>query len=260
MIILALDTTTRAGSVALYDDAGRDPILDERAGDAARSHAERLPGDLAGLAAAHGVAIAQADAFAVAAGPGSFTGLRIGIATMQGLAFVHQRPLIGVSALEALAQMASRDAAAGSTIAVWMDAHRQEVFGALYRVADAVPFESARLATIEGATVGDPRSTIERWRSMLGPGTRFIGDGAVLYREVVAGIDQAAVILPAPLLGGAIARMAAARVQQGERPGPAALQPLYGRRPDVEVARDEKLRQAAGAAGETKGHFGELAD
>ncbi len=106
MRVLALDTTTRAGSVALVDD---ERVVDERSGDAPRPHAERLPGEIIALLAAHGVAVADVDLFAVASGPGSFTGLRIGIATIQGLAFVRQRPVVAVSALEALAQLGSRD-------------------------------------------------------------------------------------------------------------------------------------------------------
>ena len=77
MRVIALDSTTRAGSVALVED---DCVIDERAGDASRSHAEWLPGEIVDLAAAHGVALAEVDLFAVASGPGSFTGLRIGIA------------------------------------------------------------------------------------------------------------------------------------------------------------------------------------
>jgi ribosomal-protein-alanine N-acetyltransferase len=87
MLVLALDTTTAAGSVALW----RDGLIEERAGDPARSHAERLPGDLIGILGAHGLAPRDIERYAVAAGPGSFTGLRIGIATVQGLALVGER-------------------------------------------------------------------------------------------------------------------------------------------------------------------------
>src|SRR5687767_7395786 len=99
MLVLALDTTTRQGSVAL---AREGDILGSGAGDAAITHGARLPGDLARLLGQHGLRIADVDLFAVAAGPGSFTGLRIGIATMQGLALGNGKPLAGVSALDAI--------------------------------------------------------------------------------------------------------------------------------------------------------------
>jgi len=83
MKVIALDTTTRAGSVALVVD---DRIVAERGGDPTRTHAERLPADIVAIAADHGVPLAEIDMFAAATGPGSFTGMRIGIATVQGLA------------------------------------------------------------------------------------------------------------------------------------------------------------------------------
>src|SRR5216110_3382495 len=103
MYILALDTTTRDGSVALTDDHH---VVDERRGDVVRSHAERLPDELVALGRAHGLSVSEIDLFAVASGPGSFTGLRIGIATIQGLALTTGRRIVAVSALEALAQSA----------------------------------------------------------------------------------------------------------------------------------------------------------
>src|SRR4029077_9156984 len=98
MRVMALDTTGRAGSVALVED-GR--IVREQEGDATHTHGERLPGELAAL----GVPFSAVDVFAVAIGPGSFTGLRIGLASIQGLALVSRRRVVGVSALEAHAQL-----------------------------------------------------------------------------------------------------------------------------------------------------------
>src|SRR5438552_10376824 len=133
MRVLALDTTTRAGSVALVEN---DRVVDERAGDASRNHGERLPAELADL----GAPWPTVDLFAVASGPGSFTGLRIGIATMQGLAMVTGRPVLGVSALEALAQLVSAAVGPGTLIAPWIDAQRGEVFSALYQTTSAPIF------------------------------------------------------------------------------------------------------------------------
>src|SRR3954469_22922265 len=156
MRVLALDTTTRAGSVALIDD---DLVVDERAGDASRTHGERLPGELAAL----GAAWPTIDVFAVASGPGSFTGLRIGIATVQGLALVTARRIVGVSTLEALAQIASTRLAAGALVGAWVDAQRGEVFSALYRVADAPVFTPERLVEIESAAAASPDATRAAW-------------------------------------------------------------------------------------------------
>src|SRR6476659_2109290 len=117
MKVLALDPTTRAGSVALVED---DRIVDERGGDGARTHAERLPAEITAVAGANHLALADVDLYAVASGPGSFTGLRIGIATIQGLAFVHGRRVVALPALEALAQIASLDVAPGTLVTAWM--------------------------------------------------------------------------------------------------------------------------------------------
>src|SRR5829696_10078390 len=106
MLLLALDTTTAAGSIALW----RDGLIEEQRGDSARSHAQRLPGDLVALLAAHGLALRDVERYAVAAGPGSFTGLRIGIATVQGLALVNDRLVHAIGTLDLLAHDAARAA------------------------------------------------------------------------------------------------------------------------------------------------------
>ena len=253
MHVLALDTTTREGSVALVVG---DRVVDERRGDPSRTHAERLPGEVLALAAANGLSIADVDLFAVAAGPGSFTGLRIGIATMQGFAFTTGRPMVAVSALDALAAVSGADrpdAADGGLVGAWMDAHRGEVFAALYRVVAAPALEPVfapgRVAELEGPTVGNPAATLKRWlESAIGdPGRSisFLGDGAVLYAQVIerwGGAQCRPVVVSrlTPLLAGAIGRLAAAKARRGETIAPGAVQPLYVRRPDAEIERDRK--------------------
>jgi len=238
MRVLALDTTTRAGSVALLED---DRVIDERGGDASRTHAERLPGDLIALLAAHGRALADVELFAVAAGPGSFTGLRIGIATAQGAAFVHQRPVVGVSALEALAYVGASKARRGDLVGAWMDARRGDVFSALYRVDGDEGLAVDRFTEIDAPQVGNPEATLVRWRAQRGRAPIvFIGDGAVRYADAIAadGTDAAAhVVQPTPLLAAAIGLIALARARSGAATG---IQPLYVRRPDAEIERDRK--------------------
>src|SRR4051812_17699354 len=104
MIILALDTTTRAGSTAVLRN---DVVLAERTGDPALTHGERLPRELIRVLDAAAIRIDDVELFAVAAGPGSFTGLRVGIATMQGLAMARARRIVPVSTLDALARSAA---------------------------------------------------------------------------------------------------------------------------------------------------------
>jgi tRNA threonylcarbamoyladenosine biosynthesis protein TsaB len=233
MRVMALDTTSRGGSVALVDD-GR--LVDERPGDATRTHGERLPGELAAL----GVEWSSVDVFAVAAGPGSFTGLRIGIATIQGLALVNRRPAVGVSALEALAQLASRDLSEGDTIAAWIDAQRGEVFSALYRVGPAPLFTSERLIELEAPAVAAPLATMSAWSQHDLRSTMFTGDGAARYAAAVAVDGATGPVTPQTLLAGAVGCMASACAARGLATAPDAVRPLYIRRPDAELHRQRQ--------------------
>jgi len=236
MRVLALDTTTPAGSVALVED---DRVVDERAGDPSRTHAQRLPAELLSTLDRRGLALADVDLFAVASGPGSFTGLRIGIATIQGLALVRRRRAAGVSALDALAHLAAVDATPGTLIAAWMDAHRREVFSALYRVQPGAAFSPERLTRLDEPAAGDPAATLARWAERRdGAPAVFVGDGAVLYREVIAAHARDAAIVAPPLMAGAVGRLALTQPGGPEAGEPGGLRPLYVRRPDVEIARD----------------------
>ena len=222
MIVLALDTTTVPGSCAVARDG---VVVEERPGDERVSHAERLPLDLMRTLEDARVPLDRVDAFAVATGPGSFTGMRVGIAAMQGLAFAAAKPRFGLSALDALAS-----AGGGGRIAAWIDAWRGEVYAALY--------DAGR--EIEPATVATPELLLERYPRLT---TRFIGDGAAKYWDRVRDRWGAAAELaepPAPLIAGTIARMATAAAVRGERPAADAVRPLYVRRSDAERTRDAR--------------------
>src|SRR5262244_1238163 len=128
MRVLALDTTTRAGSVAIVDG---DAVVDQRCGDATRTHAARMPAEILTLLAAHERTLADVDVFAVASGPGSFTGLRIGIATIKALSTTLERPCAGIPTLDAIAH------AGGASVrsVALMPAGRGEVFAQLFSVS-----------------------------------------------------------------------------------------------------------------------------
>ena len=190
------------------------------------THGQRLPTEIAEVLAAAGTRIDAVDLFAVAAGPGSFTGLRVGIATIQGIAMGCGKRVVPVSALDALARSAIDPA---GTVAAWMDAQRGEVFAALY---DA-----------DGKTVlippvsAHPALVLKTWSVTADLArTAFVGDGAVRHAEVVhrdVGL-QAAIQAP-PLLASLIGRIALENAASAVLPH--AIVPIYVRRSDAELAR-----------------------
>ena len=242
MVVLALDTTSRQGSSAVAID-GR--VVLELVSDASLAQASRVPGELQALLTRAQLALRDVDAFAVAVGPGSFTGLRVGIATMQGLAFDAGKPLVGISALDALATIAEELGEPGLLTATWIDAWRGEVYAALY---DGV-------TEVEQVTVERPQDILDRLsggrsvrlkadpRGLTGE-VLFIGDGVVsqvaAIREALGSRARCAPELT-PALAGAIARRAAAVLAAGHRPAPDEIRPLYVRRPDAEIARDARV-------------------
>ncbi len=232
MHVLALDTTTREGSLALITD-GR--VVLERRGNAARPHAERLPADLMTLLTDAGLALEQIDVFAVAAGPGGFTGLRVGIAAVQGLAFVTRKRIVPVSVLEAIACAATGHAAPAVVVGAWLDARRHEVFSALYRIRSDRQGSVDRLETIEPPAVGDPTSVLARWVALGMRPDVIAGDGVAVYPHLA--LESSKTVVTGPL-AGVIGQIAGERAGRGETRAPADVQPIYVRRADAEVARD----------------------
>jgi tRNA threonylcarbamoyladenosine biosynthesis protein TsaB len=239
MLVLALDTTTRQGSVALARDGGAVAVY---AGDAAITHGARLPGDVMRLLDAHGLRVRDIDLFAVASGPGSFTGLRIGIATMQGFALANGRPLAGISALDAIHDAVSpQPSALGARdeVAIWMDAQRGQVFSALYKNGHVV----------EPALVDKPAEVLGRWARDRTHPAAFAGDGALVYRDLIlAAAPDTHIVEPVPPLAPSIARLAEHHVREHGPSSPDAVRPLYIRRSDVELARDRAAVSAAAPA------------
>ena len=246
MRVLALDTTTAAGSVAIVDD---EIVVVERRGDPARSLAERLLTDVLSALGESGLALGDIDLFAIAVGPGAFTGLRIGIATIQGFAFVSGKLVVPVSALAALAEAA--DVAPGARVAAWMNGYRRDVFSALFQTTENPRFDPGRLIEIGQPAAADPASLLAGWEATGQAPAVLIGDGAELFAGLVPSPIR---VVSTPALAGVIGRMAVARARAGQAVHSAAVQPLYIRRPDVEIAR-EAAREALHQAGRA-GHSG----
>lgn len=229
VLILALDTTTRTGSVALVRGG---VLLHEHSGDPSRTHGQRLPGELMTACEAAGVAVRDVELFAVAAGPGSFTGLRIGIAATQGLATAYRRRIVPVSTLEALAVTTPPEA---TRAVVWMDAQRGQVFAQVFELERTQAIAVAR--PLADAVAATPAEALETHAGLV-DGATFVGDGALRYRDVVAAALGDVVAAAVPPLAGAVARIAARHPERSVVPH--AVIPLYVRRPDAEIARDRR--------------------
>jgi tRNA threonylcarbamoyladenosine biosynthesis protein TsaB len=219
MIVLAMDTATPStvAGVLLADgrviEARDDPPPGSRG-----EHASRLLVLVERALEEGGIAWDQVDRIAVGAGPGGFTGLRIGIATARGLAQARNLPLVPVSSLAALA--ASADAADGATAAV-IDARRGEVF------AGAWAGNRELLAPVALA----PEALAERLRGLAVP-VQAVGDGAVRFRSE---LEAAGVAVPVD--GSVVHRIAAAPLCRlgaaGEPAKRDRLLPDYRREPDA---------------------------
>jgi len=241
MVILALDTTAPSGSVAVLRG---DELLVVRALPAGVPHGRRLPGDILEALRAAGLGLAAIELYAVASGPGAFTGLRVGIATMQGFAFAHRRPVAAVPALEALVETATRSGADATYAAAWMDAARGEVFTALYEAGGG----TTAPVSIDPPAVGAPGATLARWRPILrARPVIFIGDGALRYAALIRETmgAAAAFVEPTPPIAPAVGRLGLARAAAGDAGPPHAVRPLYVRRPDAELARDRRAGEIA---------------
>lgn len=239
MLILSLDTTTKAASCAV---ARNGVVLNEEPIDPTRQLALQLPGALRDILDLSAIALEEVDAYAVATGPGSFTGLRIGIATMQGLAFGQGKPLIGISGLTALRAVAS-PAFLGSRIATWVDAWRGDVYAALFEDGRQMgePVVAKPVELLDALVSPQRMTSIERTSTGFDNDITFIGDGAETYRDlIVSRLGHAARIADpvAPLLAGVIGVLATIDYTKGHRPPPHAIRPLYVRRPDAELARE----------------------
>ena len=223
MIILSLDTTTRAGSAAVVRDG---IVLAEIVGDPSLKHGQRLPADLMRVLEMADVALPAVTLFAVAAGPGSFTGMRVGIATVQGLAMAAGARVVAVSTLDALARSGSDGS---RPVGAWMDAQRSEVYAALYG-PDGREVWCAPMS-------GTPAAVLDAWSAALAAGpVRVIGDGALRYRDVVdRSLGARAEVVPPPPLAGIIGQIAAEAPERAVLPH--AVMPIYVRKSDAELTR-----------------------
>lgn len=220
MACLGIDSATRPGSVGLQ--VGSE--VTQEALSAGGGHARDL---LTAIEAVLGRAAIGAESLrgiGVAVGPGSFTGVRVGMATAKGLGFALDIPVEGLSTLEALAR-ATADAASGAShLCPVLDAGRGEIYAALFRVRDGAV---ERLEPDRAWKPGDRAAAIP-------DDTALTGDGAAALLSAAARPHPAIV---APFLGATLARWVGGVIPDGGRYRAGGLGPNYVRPSDVEASR-----------------------
>lgn len=230
MRVLGIETATWTASVAIIDEA---LTLAEKSLPDSTSHATALFPLVNDTLRAAQVSLDDLDLIAVSIGPGSFTGLRIGLSVAKGLALAHDRPIVGVPTLEALAVAAGPRSQVLWTV---LDARKREVYAAAFHctAADGV-------AMIAPPTV----CSAAQLAAQLAPPCVVIGDGVDVYREVWrarlgSGIElqSAASVRPS---GAAVARLGLRRFRAGGADAVDELEPYYVRSPDAERQRNASI-------------------
>lgn len=222
MLVLGVDSCTARESAALVRD-GR--VLGEVRLDTGDVASRRLLPAAAFLLESAGVTPAQLDGLAVTVGPGSFTGLRVGLATVQGLALAAGKPCVGVTSLEALGQLG---ADSGLPVAALIDALRDEVYAALYDARG-------------GEVVAPCRERPDEFAARLPDEVLLVGDGAERWRARLLELrPRARLRAEPPFLAAAVARLGHARLARGEGVPVDELRPFY--------LREAHIRAVAPAA------------
>ncbi len=226
--VLGIETSTSVCSVALVDAAR---VVAECTLDLGVHHSERLLPMVARLLEETGSELADLDGIAVGAGPGSFTGLRIGMGTAKGLCVGLGVPLVAVSTLEGLAL----NAVAGTPVCATLDARRGDVYAGVYR------FDGRGRETL----VPDRACPVADLIPLLPRPIVFVGSGTGTYREeILRVLEGAARFVEGPQnrpQAASVALLGASTLEDGVQDDVREAEPNYVRRSQAERVRDERL-------------------
>ena len=224
MLILAVDTTTPNGSVALLED---NVLLGEANVESAATHSARLLRSVDFLLGALGRDVKDIDAFAVAAGPGSFTGIRIGVGAVKSLAFASGKPVAPVSTLLALAVKLAADGGP-RLVCPLLDAKKEEIYAGLFEarktgLAEVIP---------QGAYGPDAFFARLPARRVIA----FAGSGLAAYRARLLPYvrDKARFPRRSSFLAAEIGRIGCGMIREGKGVDAASLEPFYLRKSQAE--------------------------
>ncbi|RJQ38279.1 MAG: tRNA (adenosine(37)-N6)-threonylcarbamoyltransferase complex dimerization subunit type 1 TsaB [Nitrospiraceae bacterium] len=242
MKILAIDTSTMLGGIALMDDSsasgGSGSLIAESRLNVKSTHSERLMTEIEHCLKQSGVKISDIDVFAVAAGPGSFTGLRIGLSTVKGFSYATGKPIVSVPTLEALAWNFPYSR---YPVCTMLDARKKEVYAALFK------WEGQNLIRLIGETSAKPEEFMRNSLSAAHD-ERFIlaGEGVEIYRDkIIEVMGEKAVFaspektVPSP---ANIAVLGLRKAKAGEFSDPVSLTPIYIRKSEAEVKENAKFK------------------
>lgn len=223
MKILAVDTGTKAGDIAILED---DNLIIEYTPPGEKTHAEKLLPSIDTVLKKSGITLKEIDVFAVTTGPGSFTGLRIGIATIKGFAWTFKKPVVGISTLKALAMNIRHN---HTPICPILDARKEEVYTAIYK------WENNTITTEKDDCVTRPSELFK----CLNRQTIFLGDGITVHGDAIKEKLGDCAVLTEPALWHIqavnIARLALKEAIKGFVQSPEILLPSYLKRSVAET-------------------------
>ena len=231
MLILAFESSARAASVALLRDGS---LLSQYSQCSALTHSRTLLPMAEDMLKNAELSLADVDLFAVAHGPGSFTGIRIGVSAVKGLAWASEKPCVGVSTLEA---MAWHGLAAGGFICPVMDARRSQVYNALFEIRGEKPVRRTEDRPIALEELAPELAA-------LGAPVFLVGDGAELTAKYLDEVGIPYRLAPENLRWQDAWGVAMAAMDKTPA-GPDELLPVYLRLSQAERERQERLNQQA---------------
>ena len=232
MRILAVETATPLGSVSLVDE---EVVILERESGAATTHSTWLLPAIGELLREAGLSPGEVDGFAVSAGPGSFTGLRIGLSTVKGLSLATGKPVVAVPTLDAMAEPVPP---CPHLICPLLDARKEEVYVALYR---HIPGGSLRR---QGDCLVMPPRMLAR---MISENVFFLGNGVDHYRELLVELFGEKAFFASSNLrypkATTVGQLGLRLLAQGRTEDVDGLEPLYVRLSEAELKNRDRSEQ-----------------
>jgi len=223
MKILAVETATMTGGVAVMDG---DKLVAESRLNIRVTHSERLMGEIDRALQGASMEISDIDVFGISIGPGSFTGLRVGLSTIKGLVYATGKKLVTASTLEGMAWSLPFSA---YQVCPMLDARRKEVYAAVFRWRG----DGFERVMAEGAF------SVNRLLSMVECPTIFLGEGALLYKDaIVQTLEDRALFGPPPQMVPSPANVALIcmrKAERGDYTDAAGAAPAYHRRSEAEL-------------------------